>query len=207
MAMIKMAKKIGGTGAGYVDKPGKFHWQVMKIDESPTSKKGLALDAFSVTLSVMWGPELGKLFELMLFNPNPTDKESSQEFAKAKQSAFVIATGLATESDLSGEEEREIEIDLQKALHRQVMMELEFDDYNKSETDKKFLKLAYANIYHVDDPRVEKWEKNVEAIKLLPAVMRRDPKGFDLERLGGKAAEKSEQPPKATKPALSLDAI
>jgi hypothetical protein len=207
MAMIKMPKKIGGTGASYVDKPGKYHVQVMNVDESPTSKKGAAIDGFQVVLSVMHGPELGKQIELTLFNPNPTKEQSSQEWSMKKQAAFIIAAGLATEKDLAGDdEEKEVEIDLQAAKHRQLMIEMEIDTKN-STAERTYVQLAWANIYHIDDPRVEKWEKNVEAIKLLPAVMRRDPKGFDLERLGGKVAEKSEQPPKASKPALSLDAI
>jgi hypothetical protein len=219
MAMIKMPKKIGGTGASYVDKAGKYHCQVASVDESPTSKKGQAIDGFQVMLSVMHGPELGKHIELTLFNPNPTKEESSQEWSMKKQAAFIIAAGLATERDLAGDdEEKEVEIDLQAAKNRQILIEMEVDK-KSSTAERQFVQLAWANIFHVDDPRVAKWEKNVAGINVLPASMRRDPKGFDLEKLGGKKDEASATSATSTasngsaangtkpKPAVDLDSI
>ena len=218
MVMIKMPKKIGGTGASYVDKPGKYHCQVASVDESPTSKQGQAIDGFKVILSVMHGPELGKQIELTLFNPNPTRDEASQEWSMKKQAAFIIAAGLATEKDLAGDdEEKEVEIDLQAAKNRQICIELEVDKKN-STAERQFVQLAWANIFHVDDPRVAKWEKNVAAIQVLPASMRRDPKGFDLEKLGGGKKEDASAPSTGSagspanggtkpKPTVDLDSI
>ena len=80
-----------------------------------------------------------------------------------------------TEEQLGGQE---IDIDLTKAVGRNVIATLEEE---KQDNGKSFIRLSYADIFHIDDPRVAKFPRNERALSLIPAEHRRDPKSFQVE--------------------------
>lgn len=180
MAKYHMPKKVD-AGSAHLNKAGKYHFNVVSIDEQATTKSGGLFDGWKVALSVLEGTEATKQYDLFLKNVDVTKSETAQKWAMNKQVAFIIAAGLATEADM---QDKEIDIDLQLAVNRQIVAELEVD--KTSTGDRIFLQLAWANIFHIDDPRVVDVPKNAAALLMAPKSHRRDPKGFDLEKLGGK---------------------
>jgi len=190
MAMtMQMPKKVQGAGGAWLDKPGVYHCTISDVQENATDKDQKPLNGFKVQLSVLDGTvrdsvgctERNKTFDLILFHPDPTKSESSQEWSLRKQAAFIIGAGLVTEKQLG----EAVSFDLNAAKDRQVIVALNRSD--RSTDTKTFLELAYADIFHIDDPRTEKFPKDAAAIRLLPPHMRRDPKSFDLVALTGKA--------------------
>lgn len=180
MAPVKMPKKLGG-GATFLEVPGIYHASITHLNEQPVTKAGGAIDGWEVTLAVIGGEQDGKQANVTFYNPRETDEIGLQESAMGKQAALLIATGLATEKDLDGE----VDVNLQDVVGRQVFVELDLSK-PKNPGDKQFIRLKFDRIYHVDDPRTEKFSRSVQALALIPKSLRRDPKGFDMEKLGGK---------------------
>lgn len=171
----------GGFGDGYLTQPGTYHCVVTAVHEGTTSR-GKPISGFTVDLSALAGTVDGqkeKEKSLSLFNADLSRNESSQKWARKKQTAFVIAVGLLDPSKLG----ERVEINLQEAVGRQLVVNLE--------QGEKGLDLAYANIYHVDDPRVAKIPKDKEALGLIPKELRRGPEFF--EALHGSGSGKSER--------------
>jgi hypothetical protein len=108
----------------------------------------------------------------------------------AEETVRLVAIGLVTESQFG----QSLEYDTDDGRGRQLVVELVVDDRN---ADKGWLQINYANTYHVDDPRVadlvkqKKLVLSAGALGIYPKEFRRDPKGFDLEKLGGKASKAS----------------
>lgn len=197
MAMtMQMPKKVQGAGKAWLDRPGTYHCSISDVQEQATDKDEKPLNGFKVQLAVLDGTvrdsvgctERGKVFDLILFHPDSTKSESAQEWAVRKQAAFIIAAGLVTEKQLG----EQVSFDLNHAKDRQIIISLNRSD--RSTDTKTFLELAFADIFHIDDPRTEKFPKDAAAIRILPQSMRRDPKSFDLVALTGKADATSAQP-------------
>lgn len=173
------------TGGGnWIDKPGTYHLVITATDEEPVSKRDKKLiDGFKVDFQSVEGTvrdadgkftEAGKTLDIVFFNPKITDKNEGL-FARQKQAAFFIAAGLMTEGQLGGQE---IDIDLAKAVGRNVIATLEEE---KTDDGKSFIRLSYADIFHIDDPRASKFPRNERALSLIPAEHRREPKSFKFD--------------------------
>lgn len=154
---------VGGSGK-FLNEPGTYHLAVMKIHEGQMAN-GKPISGFCVAMSVLAGTVEGqneKELDLTFFN-GKLDSKDKGEFARKKQAAFLIASGLMTPAQLG---QRGLSIDLSQAEGRQVIATLEHD--NREGAEKKFLQLAFANIYHPDDPRAKEFPKNSEALSLIP---------------------------------------
>lgn len=183
MATFKAPKKAPQAGGAFLDKPGIYHMQIVHVDEQPQGNNQM-LDGFKVQFSVLGGDEDGKQMDQLFNNPNEAHKDGG-EFASQIQAAFFIGAGLITESDLDSEE---LDIDLQKAVSRQVIVEVrkKREKVDGKWTEGRFLEVAGPAVYHIDDPRTANVYKKISAINLLPKELRRDPKKFDMVRLTGK---------------------
>jgi len=191
------------TGGGnWLTQPGTYHVVITHTDESPTNAKGEMLDAFKITAQALEGTvkdddgkfvEKDKTVDLMFFNGKLTDKNEGM-FARQKQGRFFLATGLLTEEQLGAE----VDIDLEDAVGRQVVLTLEEQD---GKNDRKFLSLHFADIWHIDDPAAAKFPQCAASKKLIPALHRRDPKSF--EKTNRAAPAKPKTKPKAE--AVDLD--
>jgi hypothetical protein len=106
----------------------------------------------------------------MFFNGKLTDKNEGL-FARQKQGRFFLATGLLTEDQLG----TEVDIDLEDAVGRQVVLTLEEQD---GKNDRKFLSLHFADIWHIDDPAVSHFPQCSASKGLIPPSHRRDLKSF-----------------------------
>ena len=164
---------VGGSGK-FLNEPGTYHLAVMKVHEGQMAN-GKPISGFCVSMSVLAGTVEGqqeKELDLTFFNGKLNSKDKG-EFARKKQAAFLIAAGLMTPAQLG---QRGLKIDLSQSEGRQVVATLEYDEHEGSE--KKFLQLAYANIYHPDDPRAKSFPKNAEALSLIPKDQRHSPEYF-----------------------------
>lgn len=194
MAKFSTSKTLGSSTA-WLDKAGKFHLRVLKADENPTDKNKMPLDGFKVTFSVLGGQcddggdvraEVGKQVDVMFYNPNPTEDADWQEASQRKQTAYLLAAGLMHEREMGND----VNAELVHSENRQVVAEFEFSK-PKTATDKAYLRLRYDRVFHIDDPRGSAIPRDQAALKIIPAAFRRDPNGFDLEKITGKASSAS----------------
>ena len=169
------------TGGGnWLTQPGTYHAVVTHADEEPTNAKGEMLDGFRITFQALEGTvkaedgkfsERDKTIDLVFFNGKLTDKNEGL-FARQKQGHFFIATGLLTDGQLG----TEVDIKLEDAVGRQVVMTVEEQE---SKSERKFLQLHFADIWHIDDPSAASYPKCKKSLGLIPKQHRRDPKSFE----------------------------
>lgn len=165
-----MKHRTGGdfnTG-GFLSEPGTYHLCVTDATENPTNKSGGLIDnaAFRVSCEVLSGTVAGqehKTIDILFFHPKATDKNEGA-FARKKIDRFLLAVSLVGDDD----KDKDIDIDITKCVGRQFVAKLEQDEENA-----KFLRVAFADIYHVDDPAVKAVPKNEDALKLMPAALRK----------------------------------
>jgi len=183
---LDTTEDIGGGESTYLDQPGTYHCLVTSVLENQGPKGGY-IDGFTVGLAVLAGTTEGqrdKQTNLCLFSADSSKSEKSQEWAKKKQTAFAIATEVISLASLG----KRVEVDLQSAVGRQVLVTFEENEHE----GKKNLSLSYANIYHIDDPRAAKFPKDPEAIDLATKEMQRKPPEYFaslLKKPEGKASQ------------------
>jgi hypothetical protein len=190
-------------GGNFLQEPGTYHLLVLRVDEAPTNNKGDLLDGFRVDCAVLDGTTPGqkdRQTDIMFFRPKLSDKNGG-EFAKRKQARFAIATGILGQATPG----QRVTVDLQRAAGMQFVAELEHEIDKDTKQPKKFLQLAWANIWHVDDPAVSQVPKDAAALELLPAAMRRSAESFAKKDkpsggAGSTAAKPQDKPTPPTQP-------
>ena len=185
------------TGGGnWLSIPGTYHAVVTHTEEEPVDGKGALLDGFRITAQALEGTvkddegrftERDKTVDLLFWNPKLTDKNEGL-FSRKKQGKFFMATGLMTEDQLG----MEVDINLEDAVGRQIVFTLEEDD---GKSERKFLRIAFADIWHIDDPTASKFPQCAASKKLIPAPHRRDPKSF--EKTNGAEPAKAKTKPES----------
>jgi hypothetical protein len=164
--------EIGGGESQFLNEPGTYHCVITTVHEGEGPKGG-QIDGFSVGLSVLDGTTKGqedKQINLCFFSPNLDKSESSNAWARKRQTAFAVAAELIDLAKVGGK----VNVNLDDAVGCQIMVNLETNEYQ----GRSNLQVAYANIYHVDDPRAAKFPKKNEAIELIPKQMRRPAEYF-----------------------------
>ena len=174
------------AGSGnFLQAPGMYHLQVVSVNESPVNRStNAAIDGFEVELVALEGDNAKKTIDVLFHAPKMSSKDGGK-WAKNKQAAFLIATGLVDETKLG----KSVQVDLQDAVNRQCVAEFELGKAN--DKGKQYLQLAWANIYHIDDPRGANCPKNVAALGIIPKTQRRDPASFAKKGEAPKAAPTS----------------
>jgi len=179
-------------GGNWLSEPGTYHLIVTGVDEEATTKDGKVLDAFRVSFEALEGTTKDKhgdftgrkkTCDLLFWNPKLTDKNEG-EFARKKQGRFMLATGLLDE----GSAGKEVEINLESAIGRQVIATLE---QKEGKDDRKFLDLHFADIFHIDDPAGSKFPMCKRSLGLIPKSHHRDPKSFGGSSNGDGAANEA----------------
>lgn len=149
-----------------VQEPGFYHCVVTEIDEQPRDKNNALMEGFKPTFEVLDGTarvnnvctQRGFTHEQILFSPKPGQSEGGIKWSKAKQAAFLLATGLVNKDHLG----KSVKINLADALQKQVVINLV-----PKNDDSGYLEIAWANIYAVDDPKVAAVPKDVAALRLI----------------------------------------
>ena len=186
-----------GGESQYLNQPGTYHCVVTRAMDGEGPKGG-QIDGFTAVLSVLAGTVEGqedKETSLVLFSPDPNGTEKSQKWARAKQTAFAVATDLI---DLKNKAAN-ADIDLDEAVGRQLIVTLELNDYN----GKSNLQVAYANIYHVDDPRAKKFPKSDEALSLIPEALRHGADYFEENKAPAPGSQPAKRAPKLSNSELA----
>ena len=184
------------TGGAFLQEPGTYHLAVIDVNEQPTARDGKMLDGFKVDVEVLAGPQAKKQAELMFFAPKLTDKNGG-EMAKKKQARFVLATGVL-QAAKPGEK---VTVDLQLAKGRQLVATLAHRE-SQNDPSKKFIDLNFADIWHVDDPAAPNCERNQDALKLLPKILRKTAESFKHASSNGNG-QSGGAPAKPTAPAAA----
>ena len=168
-------EEIGG-GGNYLEKPGTYHVIVSQVLEEQASDGSILTGGFTVAFDALEGTvreankctEIGKSCNLTMWPGKLTDKDKGV-FAKKKQAAILIAANTIQPSDLG---RKGLGIDLQKMVGYQFVISLE------SAKNPKFLQLAGAKVYHVDDPRIVGVPKDANALNLVHKEFRHDENWF-----------------------------
>jgi len=147
-------------GGSFLRDPGTYHVCVVDVDENPSKRDGSLIDnaAFRIHLEVLAGTvggQEGKSTDVIFFYPKVQSKNEGA-FARKLMDRYFLAVGLVTEADKA----KELEIDLQMAKGRHFIVKLEHDD------EQKYLRVAFADIFHVDDPAVKEVPKNQAAMAM-----------------------------------------
>lgn len=158
-----------------LESEGIFHFLIEDIYEGmlPDGKTPIRNGGMSVRLQVLHGEHKGKKTSFTMYDPNTSHKDGGAK-AKEKQSAFCVAANLLTFDQVNGQN---ITLDEQAARAHQIIAEVRYprdDDGNKKVNEKgnSYLELHYSNVYHVDDPRVAKVEKDQTMIGLIDSKYR-----------------------------------
>lgn len=164
--------EMAESGGAMIEKEGKYHLFVEICEDGQIVGTDTAIDGFGVKASCLAGPdEPKKTINIVLRDGKLNDKDGGKMGRKI-QSAFFVATNVLTPAQLNG---GSVEIDEQLAVGQQFMAELKF---GKEKEGKKYLQIAWAEIYHVDDPRVKNWPKNADALAVIDAKYRKTPEYF-----------------------------
>lgn len=147
-------------GSSFLRDPGTYHVCVVDIDENPSKRDGSLIDnaAFRAYLEVLSGTvggQEGKSCDIIFFYPKVQSKNEGA-FARKLMDRFFLAVGLVTEADKG----KQLDINLQEAKGRHFIVKLEHDD------EQKYLRVAYSDIFHVDDPAVKEVPKNAAAMAM-----------------------------------------
>ncbi len=170
-------------GGNHLKTPGIHHLHIVSVDEQPVDKKGNAVDGFRVEFSVLGGPKAGQQAGLTFWSPKASDPDQ-KNWDQFKRAAFAVAAGLTHESKGG----QQVTVELSDCVDRQVVAELSFDDRDADKpVSQKWLRLHYANIYHVDDPRASSCPKDAKALALLPKSQRRTAESFKAGKPNGQA--------------------
>lgn len=174
---VAMPDTVDTSASNFLSEPGVYHVAVLEAMEAPTKRDGGLIQnaAFGVDLEVLAGPQAKKQKDVVFFNAD-TDKpkdDKGYQMDLRKIRRFFEAVGVAPERTPGG---TEYTVDVEKARGRQLIIQFEKDTRAGKE---KNLQVYYANIWHVDDPDpAAKCERNQDALKLLPAALRRKPESF-----------------------------
>lgn len=160
-------------GGNFLTTPGTYHFVVSHVDERAKKNDGTPVDAICIHATVVDGTtrkdgvctEREREVKLTLHDPKPTSKDGG-EFSRKKQARAFIALGAMKPADLG---KRGIRIDLTQCVGRQFVAKIEVKD---GERGGKFADLAYADIWHIDDPEAASYPKSEQAIAMIPTALR-----------------------------------
>lgn len=173
---IDQPESIEGGGK-FIDKPGVYHMLVTEIDENPSAKNGTPLAGKRFTLTCLASTEPNqkdKTFDLMLWDPQPTDKS---DLSKKRQTRFALAVGLLGQYQPG----QRASVNPQDAHGRQLVIKLgwrqKFDEATGQYVDTDHVDVHFADIWHVDDPEVAKnsWPVDAASLKIIPRPLRKLP--------------------------------
>jgi len=175
MAFEWDAPEDAETGSGnWLKEPGTYHFIVTGVEEEPKDSNKNPLGGFRVNCQALAGTtkdQESRTFDIMFFNAKLTEKNEGL-FKRKQQARFFIATNIL--KDVHGQ--KGLKIDLQQATAQQAICTLEKGMKDGKETG--YLQLAFANIWHVDDPDAASFPKCEKSLKLIPASGRRKPESF-----------------------------
>lgn len=183
--------------------PGTYHFLVTNV-KSGLSSNDKPIDGFTAECKVLGGladdksAQINKTLALAFFAPGLQDKPEQIARTERLNTAFFVATNCLDPKDL-GKEDLEVDENIAngaqfvaKVVHKQKK---ETVDGKETWVDDLSVpvKIAYSDVFHVDDPAVAKIPLNKDAIGLIEPKHRHKPEWFDFKK------PKHEQSNKASK--------
>lgn len=168
------------TGS-FLKEPGTYHLMIADSQEHATDKGGKPLDAFRLCCQVLAGTtpgQEGKTVDLLIFHPKPTDKKEG-EFALKRRTRTLIAISMM--KPINRGEKVSVDLTPNGATGRQFICTL-------AKSDKGYLEMNFADVYHVDDPEAAAFPKATKLLAMLPAEWRLTAKDFGVEQSTSGAA-------------------
>lgn len=165
----------GFGGGDFLRAPGTYHFAVADIHT--TDKEGKLLNGFRTNLEVLDGTVrdpatkqcavLKKVASVTFFNGSIKHKDGGR-FARQKQAAFFVATGILRPEHIALIAEKKLpRINLDLCAGKQLVMTVE------ASQDGKYLEVSGQDCWHVDDPASTAFPKNEKALALIPPADRR----------------------------------
>lgn len=183
-------------GQNYLQVEGQYFFCVEAIHDGTLAdgKTQIKNGGLGIKLEVAQGPHKGEIVTVSLNDPNGTHKDGGKA-AAAKQMAFLIACNVLTPAQANGET---VSYDEQDARGQYLIAEVRFGDKKNPEdpNEKQYLQFHYSNIYHIDDPRVAKFEKDATILQFISATNRHPAEWF--APLIGKSKKTESAPPATT---------
>lgn len=171
--------------------PGRYHLIVDYAEENPTDRNGQPRPdvMYEVGFKIVGAANPAhvdkKIDQISFFAPKGTEKDGGV-FIRKKSDRFLLAVNLLQPDDIG----KSKSINLAQAAGQQLCAEFAL-------SEKGYMQIAFANIYHVDDPEAADIPKNEKLLTII------DP---SCRRVGQKPASASTTPAAATAP-INLDEI
>jgi hypothetical protein len=169
---LPTAEEAASSGGTFLNKPGKYHGVIMLAEENAMRGekmvKGFMFEVAAHGVEKGNEEEIGKTIKLYFGNPDASHKDGGK-FSLSKQTAALIASNAIAPADLG---KKGVSVDVEACKNHQVMFEIELSKPDANQ--KRWPDLAYANIYHIDDPRAKSWPKNAEILELAKDFRRQE---------------------------------
>lgn len=158
--------------------------------------KGNPINGFTVEVDVLAAKPtrsdvspadlVGKKLNLTFWAPDMTKSEAAQSMTRRINTNFLLATNIITPDQLG----KAFDIDPARANGHQFIVRLEKQQKKEGDkyVDDKWLRIAFADIFHVDDPEVASAPKNVGALKHIQEQYRRKAEYFAYKAKGQSSA-------------------
>lgn len=180
---LQTAKGSDLAGGGqYVDKPGTYHFLIDNVKVGLSSKDE-PMDGSTIEMTCLAGEhadQAGRKIGVTLWDIDQSKSIEEQKQTINRLTNFFIAVNQIQPSQLGGE----VDVDPVRAAGHQLVMKLGHkqkkvkDESGKDkwidDPESKFLQIAYADIFHVDDPAVSKVAKSLDALKVIPSEHRHE---------------------------------
>ncbi len=180
-------------GGATLAEPGWYHVNIENVKDG-LLPNNTPVNGFTIEIDVLAGkPDskdiepsefVGKKLNLIFNSPDKSKSEKAQKMTRRQNTNFLIATDLTTPSQLGAS----VDINPVDATGRHLIIHLERKQ-EKNEAgewvDTKFLRIAYADVFHIDDPEVAAIPKNVAALKYIKSEHRHDAKYFAFKAKNG----------------------
>jgi hypothetical protein len=153
--------------SGYVQVPGVYHVQVVRVDQHPTTYDGIPLRGTRYHCRILAEEQSGKMLSVLLFSAAPGSNDSAEQ---ARKEEFLISCGIRDpfvggptyfeEDELIG---AQLVVRMQRPAAKPYLVADAFG--------------------HVDDPQVPVEVLSFEALRHVPIDRRRSREWFDEIRL------------------------
>jgi hypothetical protein len=185
--------------SGFLDQPGTYHLLVENLKVGLNSKDE-PFNGTTVEVQCLGGSVAGqeqKKVSLTLWDIDASKPEDEQKQTVKRLWAFYIATNVLQPADMQS---GDVDFDEKLAIDNQLVVKLQHKQKKFVENGKavwrddpssRFLEIAYADIFHVDDPDVASVPKNADAIAIIPKKHRHEQAWFEykIKATGGTSAK------------------
>jgi hypothetical protein len=186
-------EELSHKGGATLTETGWYHVTIEQVKDGlgPNDKP---INGFTTEVNILAGkPDnakvessefLNKKLNLTFWAPDMSKSEGAQTMTRRINTAFLLAVDLMTPEQLG----KPLEVDPMAAVGRHFVVHLEKQqkqDGNGNYVDGKYLRIAYSDIFHIDDPQVSHVPKNVASLKYIKPEHRHKAEYFAYKAKNG----------------------